>query len=115
MQIKELLKVDQPKKTEAPKNAKHWQYYVFLYNDSPRESSWCMDSAPLFDGRCSKALLLGLVILSLLLQQSQQAIDLLQNLGEIRLNMRQQGEQHQVFYRGIQLAKIVIDMGIKWN
>ena len=68
-----------------------------------------------FDGRCSKALLLGLVILSLLLQQSHQAIDLLQNLGEIRLNMRQQGEQHQVFYRGIQLAKIVIDMGIKWN
>jgi hypothetical protein len=41
----------------------------------------------LFDGRCSKALLLGLVILSLLLQQSHQAIDLLQDLGEIRLNI----------------------------
>ena len=56
--------------------------YISLDHDSPQHHLRWFMASPV---PRAEALLLGLVILGLLLQQTHQAVDLLQDLGEIRL------------------------------
>ena len=63
-----------------------WETTIYIYisldHDSPQHHLRWFMASPV---PRAEALLLGLVILGLLLQQTHQAVDLLQDLGEIRL------------------------------